>query len=177
MSSPARSQMSSVPTPSRLRTERQRFLWTSSQQHAMAPALARLLLHGLDRSSTDEQAPLPLRAIQRCCGGCLSPLAPGFNCRITQAVHLRRPAARRRTLRVHCERCGHVGEFPLLPRPRSRTAGQHPDPPKAPQGRKPEAPAAQHAKRKRPTQPSRAPVATTEMSAGDSLFGFDFVPL
>jgi RNase P subunit RPR2 len=168
------------PTPTALREERQRFLWSSSQQHIEAPALSRVLLHALDRATVRDQTPLPPRALQRCCSKCLSLLAPGFNCHVTEKSHPHRPSARRRSMRVHCESCGHVTTFVMPAKPSSRIAEGHapsaaPSKQKARKPEKAEKSVEQKAsKRKRVTRPIVAPVPEP---SGDTLFGFDFVPL
>ena len=172
--------------------ERAAYLYSSAQSALLhSPALARVLLVGLDELTAnggDAQPPLPARAVQRACAKCFSPLVPGFSCRVTSKRHPRRPAARRHSLRIVCERCGHASLF-AMPAPASARAaiaeadlapaaaraGKAPAP--APgKKRAPSAPAPAAAKPRRkavaPTRPAAPPPASA-----DTLFGFDFVPL
>ena len=185
-----------------MREARLRYLWSSSQQQqqAGAPALSRVLLHGLDQLLAGQDGKtataLPSRAAQRLCGACFTLLVPGVNCRVTDAVHKRRPAARRRSLRIACDGCGHVSEFPMAAKPSGRSqavAASAPAsapavaaPPKKKKKKKlSEAEAAaeaqREAKRKRTAGQLRrveaATATTAAKSADDGLFGFDFVPL
>ena len=174
------------------REARQRYLWTSSQQHPDAPALSRVLLFALDRLVAHDKTPLPTRARQRCCGACLLPLMPGVNCRVFESKHARRPATRRRSVRIRCDSCAHVTSFPIPAKPSSRSEGlpasssvsavPKTKQPKPSKGRRPEAPAAavqRDAKRRRSQQQLAASAMPTEppSTSSDTLFGFDFVPL
>ena len=74
------------------RLDRLNFLWTSAHAHAHeSPALARVLLLGMQAYAADEELPLPPRIAQRFCAGCFSVLTPGLDCTATRAVHPRRP--------------------------------------------------------------------------------------
>lgn len=155
--------------------ERLRYLWSSAQQHPGMPDLQRILLLGLDRLAAHDEAPLPNRARQRCCGKCFVPLVPGFNSRVTQSRHPRRPSARRCVFRVHCESCGHANAFPKVAPPSSRSSSKPPataPSPKSTKSRKPASPILPSKKRR--VQPAPAPAPAP---AGDGFFGFDFVPL
>ena len=155
--------------------ERLRYLWSSAQQHPGMPDLQRILLLGLDRLAAHDEAPLPNRARQRCCGKCFVPLVPGFNSRVTQSRHPRRPSARRCVFRVHCESCGHANAFPKAALPSSRSSSKPPataPSSKPTKSRKPATPVPPSKKRR--VQPAPAPAPAP---AGDGFFGFDFVPL
>ena len=170
-------------TPSALREERQRFLWSSSQAaHATQPELARVLMLGLDQLAIQHASSLPLRAVQRTCGSCFSPLVPGINCHITQKKHPSRPAARRWSLQVHCRHCAHIESYAVPPKPSARSHLQAPKAAKqacrssssVSTPAAPLAPRSSDTKRKRNAAASSIVPLQTE---GDSLFGFDFVPL
>jgi RNase P subunit RPR2 len=103
--------------------DRQRFLWSSSQQAFRdAPALSRVLLHALDEGAQRDATPLPTRATQRFCASCFTPLVPGVSSQVKKLKHSRRPKSRRYSLRVQCKRCGHKRDFPLPTPPSSRAA-------------------------------------------------------
>ena len=155
--------------------ERLRYLWSSAQQYPGMPDLQRILLLGLDRLAAHDEAPLPNRARQRCCGKCFVPLVPGFNSHVTQSRHPRRPPARRCVFRVHCESCGHANAFPKAALPSSRSSSKPPataPSSKPTKSRKPATPVPPSKKRR--VQPAPAPAPAP---AGDGFFGFDFVPL
>ena len=155
--------------------ERLRYLWSSAQKHPGMPDLQRILLLGLDRLAAHDEAPLPNRARQRCCGKCFVPLVPGFNSHVTQSRHPRRPPARRCVFRVHCESCGHANAFPKAALPSSRSSSKPPataPSSKPTKSRKPATPVPPSKKRR--VQPAPAPAPAP---AGDGFFGFDFVPL
>ena len=164
-----------------LRLASLRYLWSSASQHMATPELSRVLLLELDRrAAAHDETPIPAKARQRCCGKCFLPLAPGFNARATQVKHPRRPAARRWSLHVQCQACGHANIFamatPASSRATSLPSSAPPAPAKPSKGRKPTVP--QSVKSKRPKREA-APPATASTSAAEasSFFGFDFVPL
>ena len=100
------------------------YLWQSANTHLHeAPELSRLLVQQMMTLAAQKKVPIPGRALHRVCGRCFTLLAPGFDCRVTQLTHPRRPAARRRSLQVHCEHCGHKSVFAAPARASSR-AGQ-----------------------------------------------------
>ena len=100
------------------------YLWQSANSHLHeAPELSRLLIQQMMTLAARKKMPVPGRALHRVCGKCFTLLAPGFDCRVAQIAHPRRPPARRRSLQVHCEHCGHKSVFPAPPRVSSR-AGQ-----------------------------------------------------
>ena len=168
-------------------SDRLRFLWSSATSlHPSAPDLSRVLLLGLDRRAAASSTPLPARARQRCCGACFAPLAPGVNAHVTSMKHGRRPAARRRTIRVRCDACGHVGSFDCAEPPSSRATSASAAaattteraPPKPNKSRNPGVGAPEPPKRKRPKVAAQpAPAAATATSESTPFFGFDFVPL
>ncbi|KAL1519501.1 hypothetical protein AB1Y20_023018 [Prymnesium parvum] len=103
-------------------------LWLSAHAHVReAPELSQLLVQQMVSRAAREQLALPSRALHRICQRCSSLLVPGLDCSVKQLTHRSRPAARRCSLRVHCERCGHASTFPGAARTSSR-AGQQPLP-------------------------------------------------
>ena len=95
------------------------YLWRSA--HASEePALARVLIREVLAVAAREGVELPSSALQRMCARCCSALAPGKNCTVTQRALKRRPAAKKRVMRVRCHHCGHTATFAMPPRPSSR---------------------------------------------------------
>ena len=170
----------------------QRFLWASCQRAVRddgASALSRVLLV----AARAKPRALPERATQHCCKWCFSLLVPGKNCAVGQAKHPHRKAARRRTLRVQCQTCGHATHLPMPPPPSAReavpeeAAAVAAKPSQQPQQQKksgkraasaPPPPAAA-SKNDKSARKKPKPTLTTEPEKppGDALFGFDFVPL
>ena len=163
---------------------RRRFLWAEAQKAAQEgkPELSKLLL-------TAARPKWPERAAQHTCEACRTLLVPGVNCSV-KAVQLRakrshKPAARRRSMHVHCHCCGHANILPSAPRPSARaaitTSGASTSlPPHAKKKKKGVAqplPAVKEGKKLRRIQPKAASEPKPPGQAGDALFGFDFVPL
>ena len=95
------------------------YLWRSA--HASEePALARVLIREVLAVAAREGVELPSSALQRMCARCCSALAPGKNCTVSQRALKRRPAAKKRVMRVRCHHCGHTATFAMPPRPSSR---------------------------------------------------------
>ena len=97
------------------------YLWQSAHQHAhTAPELSRTLAHELLLYAEREGIALPQRLQQRVCYQCCTVLVPGLNSTATQRRWPRRPAARRRELRVRCHHCGHTAAFAMAAKPSGR---------------------------------------------------------
>ena len=169
------------------------YLWRSA--HASEePALARVLIREVLAVAAREGVELPSSALQRMCARCCSALAPGKNCTVTQRALKRRPAAKKRVMRVRCHHCGHTATFAMPPRPSSRGSRAVPAvaPAPAPARERPRRggraaarplppppPAAPRAAKRKPrggAAAARHPPPAAPTSAPD-FFGFEFVPI
>ena len=171
------------------------YLWSSAHLHAhTAPELSRTFTRELLHHAEREGIELPQRLLQRVCCKCCSVLVPGLNCTVTQRRCPRRPAARRRELRVRCLGCGHTAAFALAAKPSGRASSSATATVPAPapaqrsaaqrsaltQRSTPAGVVAQRGAVKGGKSKSRhAPVEPPPPpppSSGTGLFGFDFVP-
>ena len=182
------------PTPAQTgAVSRLSYLWRSA--HASEePALARVLIREVLAVAAREGVELPSSALQRMCARCCSALAPGKNCTVSQRALKRRPAAKKRVMRVRCHHCGHTATFAMPPRPSSRGSRAVPAAAPAPAparerprrgGRAAAAPAAAAAASAAPRAAKRKPrggaaaaaVPAAAPSSAPDFFGFEFVPI